>query len=74
MEEGIGNILQKLNRDFDLDLNLEKVEKRLDSSNSSFGNSNSIEIDDTTKRYINTFYIDDFDRFAYNENPHGEEK
>lgn len=74
MEEGIGNILQKLNRDFDLDLNLEKVEKRLDSSNSSFGNSNSIEIDDTTKRYISTFYIDDFDRFAYNENPHGEEK
>jgi len=72
LEDGLDSIFQNLNQNFDLNLNLERVEKRLDSSNSSFGSSNNIKIDFTTKNSIKSFYIDDFYKFGYDENISGE--
>lgn len=60
LEDGIDNILRELNSKYDLNLNLNSIKKRLDSSDFKIGNSSNIPLSDECMKLIIDFYKDDF--------------
>jgi len=60
LEDGIENILMELNIKYDLNLNLNHIERKLDSSNFKIGNSTQIPLSEECMNLIFDFYKDDF--------------